>query len=98
MKSQDSRNKNQDFERFVLMKSQEPRIKILKNRIFGEATKWRNQQHRVKPDDNENGTIERSAEGAKSFQTDCFVPRNDDEPSKDKRKELLAPIAMEIPQ
>ena len=29
MKSQDSRNKNQDFERFILMKIQEPRIKIL---------------------------------------------------------------------
>ena len=43
MKSQDSRNKNQDFERFILMKIQEPRVKILKNRIFGEATKWRNQ-------------------------------------------------------
>ena len=29
MKSQDSRNKNQDFERFILMKIHEPRIKIL---------------------------------------------------------------------
>ena len=43
MKSQDSRTRIQDFERFILMKIQEPRIKILKSRIFVEATKWRNQ-------------------------------------------------------